>query len=146
MTPEQKEKLLHLKAKQQQKIKDAEVEMTKKRIIDNIHDFSAKYRFALPDETHKITTLINNLPYSQPGKIDFSLLPASTLTQHNTIWICFLAGTEELLNIFVLGNFSDFINDYDDWFFISPYMLLVDKDMSRFVFVDDKMRMTESNL
>ena len=90
MTPEQKEKLLHLKAKQQQKIKDAEVEMTKKRIVDNIHDFSAKYRFALPDETPKITTLITNLPYSQPGKIDFSLLPASTLTQHNTIWICFL--------------------------------------------------------
>ena len=40
-------------------------------------------------------------------------------------------------DIFVFGRYDDFISDYDDWDYISPYLLLIDDDFSHFIYIND---------
>ncbi len=56
------------------------------------------------------------------------------------------SGSEELLNIFIFGKFSDLIADIDTWDFFSPYLLLIDEDFRRYIYIDDNGDMTESIL
>lgn len=132
MTLEQKEKLLHLKAVQQQKIKDNKVSDAKSFIADNIDNFNSKYRFANQDETSQISQILilNGVLYLNYKTSDYSELAASADIDAQKVWICFLSGSEEMLNIFVLGNLSDFLVDYDDWDFVSSNILLVNEEMS----------------
>lgn len=132
MTLEQKEKLLQLKAVQQQKIKDKKISDTKSFIADNINDFNSKYRFANQDESIQISKilLLNDVSYLNYKTSDYSALAVSAAVDVQKVWICFLSGSEEMLNIFVLGNLSDFLVDYDDWDFVSSNILLVNEEMS----------------
>lgn len=132
MTPEQKEKLLQLKAVQQQKIKDKKISDAKSFIADNINDFNSKYRFANQDEVIQISEilLLNDVSYLNYKTSDYSALAVSAAAYTHKVWICFLSGSEEMLNIFVLGNLSDFLVDYDDWDFVSSNILLVNEEMS----------------
>lgn len=53
-----------------QKIMNIEIEKQKKQIIDNIDDFSKKYRFADEAETERIEKFISNLEFSFPCHIN----------------------------------------------------------------------------
>ena len=132
MTLEQKEKLLHLKAVQQQKIKDKKVSDAKSFIADNIDNFNSKYRFANQDETSKISQILilNGVSYLNYKTSDYSELAVSADIDAQKVWICILSGSEEMLNIFVLGNLSDFLADCDDWDFISSNIVLVNEEIS----------------
>lgn len=131
MTLEQKEKLLHLKAVQQQKIKDKKVSDAKSFIADNIDNFNSKYRFANQDETSQISQILilNGVSYLNYKTSDYSELAVSADIDAQKVWICILSGSEEMLNIFVLGNLSDFLADCDDWNFVSSNILLVNEEM-----------------
>ena len=139
MTPEQKEKLLRLKAVQQQKIKDKKISDTKSFIADNIDNFYSKYRFANQDETSQISQILisNGVSYLNYKTSDYSQLAVSADVDAQKVWICFLSGSEEMLNIFVLGNLSDFLVNYDDWDFISSNILLVNEEMSGIITFND---------
>ena len=132
MTPEQNEKLMQLKAVQQQKMKDKKISDTKNFIADNIYDFDSKYRFANQDETSQISQILmlNGVSYLNYKTSDYSTLAVSPAVDAQKVWICFLSGSEEMLDIFVLGNLSDFLDDCDDWDFISSNILLVNEEMS----------------
>lgn len=130
MTPEQNEKLTQLKAVQQQKIKDKKISDTKNFIADNIYDFDSKYRFANHDETIQISKILNGVSYLNYKTSDYFALAVSAAAYTQKVWICFLTGSEEMLDIFVLGNLSDFLDDCDDWDFISSNILLVNEEMS----------------
>lgn len=132
MTLEQKEKLLHLKAVQQQKIKDKKVSDAKSFIADNIDNFNSKYRFANQDETSQISQILilNGVSYLNYKTSDYSELAVSADIDAQKVWICILSGSEEMLNIFVLGNLSDFLADCDDWDFISSNIVLVNEEIS----------------
>jgi hypothetical protein len=62
------------------------------------------------------------------------------------MYLCFLAGSEELLKIYIFGKYSDLISDIDTWDFFSPYLLLIDEDFKRFIYIDDNGDMTKSVL
>lgn len=132
MTLEQKEKLLHLKAVQQQKIKDKKVSDAKSFIADNIDNFNSKYRFANQDETSQISQILilNGVSYLNYKTSDYSELAVSADIDAQKVWICILSGSEEMLNIFVLGNLSDFLADCDDWNFVSSNIVLVNEEIS----------------
>lgn len=78
------------------------------------------------------------------NKIDFSLIPESPITEHGKCYMCFLEGSEEIFDIYIYGNFSDFLRDYDDFFFFSAYLLIIDEDFWRFVHIDDEFNLKES--
>lgn len=132
MTLEQKEKLLHLKAVQQLKIKDKKISNAKSFIADNIDNFNSKYRFANQDETSQISQILilNGVLYLNYKTSDYSELAVSADIDAQKVWICILSGSEEMLNIFVLGNLSDFLADCDDWDFISSNIVLVNEEIS----------------
>ncbi len=137
MTPEQKEKLLQLKAVQQQKIKDKKISDTKNFIADNIDEFYLKYRFANHDETIQISKILNNISYLNSKTSDYSSLTVSAAINAPKVWISFLTGSEEMLNIFVLGDISNFLADYDDWDCISSNILLINWEMSGIISIDN---------
>lgn len=130
MTPEQNEKLMQLKAVQQQKMKDKKISDTKNFIADNIYDFDSKYRFANHSEAIQISKMLIGVSYLNYKSSDYSALAVLAAAYTQKVWICFLTGSEEILNIFVLGNLSDFLSDCDDWDFISSNILLVNEEMS----------------
>ena len=130
MTPEQKEKMLQLKTMQQQKMKDKNISDTKDFIADNIDCFHSKYRFANHDETIQISKILFGVSYLNYKTSDYSTLAVSPAVDSQKVWICFLTGSEEMLDIFVLGNLSDFLSDCHDWDFISSNILLVNEEMS----------------
>ncbi|MBR6581710.1 MAG: hypothetical protein IKK66_10475 [Ruminococcus sp.] len=109
-------------------MKDKKISDTKNFIADNIYDFDSKYRFANHSEAIQISKILilNDVSYLHYKKADY--FSAAAYTQK--VWICFLTGSEEILNIFVLGNLSDFLSDCDDWDFISSNILLVNEEMS----------------
>lgn len=125
MTPEQKEKILLLKTMQQQKIKDKKIADIKNYIADNIDDFHSNH-----DEAFQISKILNGVSYLNYKTSDYSALAVSAAAYTHKVWICFLTGSEEMLDIFVLGNLSDFLSDCHDWDFISSNILLVNEEMS----------------
>ena len=100
----------------QQKIINIKIEKQKKQIIDNIDDFSKKYRFADEAETERIEKFISNLEFSFPCHIK---LKACNSLQHQNMYLCFLGGSRELLGIYIYVNYNDFITDMDNWEFFS---------------------------
>ena len=133
-------KLEELKKKQlQQRLEDE-----RKRITENTDYFFKKYRFASYDESVKIEEFIGRLHFTFPAHIAISQI--CDPEQHENMYLCFLAGSEELLKIYIFGKYSDLISDIDTWDFFSPYLLLIDEDFKRFIYIDDNGDMTESVL
>ncbi len=85
------------------------------------------------DDLFKLELLSDNIKESIvyiKTHIDYSALAVSAAVDSQKVWICFLSGSEEMLDIFVLGTLSDFLSDCDDWDFISSNILLVNEEMS----------------
>lgn len=135
-----KSELEDLKKEQSQKSQDNE----RKRIIENVDDFYEKYRFADEFESIKIEEFVKHLHFSFPARIAISHI--SELTPHNNMFLCFLVGSEELLRIYIFGNYKNLMSDIDNWDFFSPYLLLIDEDFSRYIYINDNGDITESLL
>lgn len=125
------------------KIKNIKIEKQRKQIINYIDDFDRKYRFADESETERINRFINNLNFSFPAHIR---LEECNTSQHQNMYLCFLCGSEELLNIYLYVNYNDFIIDIDNWEFFSPYLLLIDEDFIRFIYINDYREIKESKI
>lgn len=129
--------------KNKQKIINIEIEKQRKQIIDNINDFDRKYRFADETETERIEKFISNLEFSFPAHIK---LNECNISQHQNMYLCFLCGSEELLGIYLYVNYDDFITDMDNWEFFSDYLLLIDEDFIRFIYINDYGEFLESKI
>lgn len=125
------------------KIKDTEIEKQRKQIINYIEDFDKKYRFADEFESERLNRFISSLPFSSPAHIQLEKYNAST---HNNMYLCFLCGSTELLNIYIYGNYNDLLLNIDNWEIFSPYLLLVDEDFIRFIYINDHGEIKESKI
>ncbi|MCR4780583.1 MAG: hypothetical protein K5876_05745 [Ruminiclostridium sp.] len=135
-----KSKLEDLKKKQSQQRQDNE----KKQIIENIDAFYEKYRFADEFEFIKIEGFISQLHFSSPAHITISHI--SDPTPHDNMYLCFLLGSDELLRIYVFGKYKNLMFDIDTWKFLSPYLLLIDEDFQRYIYINDNDDMIEALL
>lgn len=131
-------------AENKRRLKEIGINKMKSQIMQEIENFPEKYRFADGNEKKRIEIFIEKLPAVFLGRIDFSALPESPVTEHGKCYLCFLEGSEEIFDTYIYGNFSDFLHDYDDFFFFSAYLLIIDEDFRRFVFIDDDFSQKES--
>lgn len=120
------------------------IENERMRIIENTDDFHGKYRFTDEFEARKIEEFISHLHFSFPGHIEISHI--SEPKPHNNMFLCFLAGSEELMGSYIFGNYKDLMADIDNWDFFSPYLLLIDEDFSGYIYINDNGDITESRL
>lgn len=124
--------------RKQEKIKlDKQISFIK----DNVNDFDIKYRFANDIEINKIDMFVSNLHFSAPGHIDVN---DNYPTSHNNMYLCFLYGSEKLLKTYIYGKYEAFLLDIDNWTFFSPYLLLIDEDFIRYIYVNDNGDIQES--
>ena len=114
------------------------------RIAENINDFYVKYRFADETESESIDEFIGHLDLSFPARISVSY--AAATAPHTNMYLCFLCGSKELLKTYVYGSYNDLMNDIEDWDFFSPYLLLIDEDLSHFIYINDNGDMIGSSL
>ncbi|MBQ3565577.1 MAG: hypothetical protein IJA12_00195 [Oscillospiraceae bacterium] len=139
------DKLLLKQKLEQNKIQhqNKEIENQKKQIIENVEDFNRKYRFADNSETEKLQNFTDKLNFTSPAHISAE---KSKNTNHNNAYLCFLCGSKELLNIYIYGKYNDIINDMYEWDFFSPYLLIVDEDFSRYVYINDNQEISEHKI
>jgi hypothetical protein len=62
------------------------------------------------------------------------------------MYLCFLCGSEEIIKIYIYGDYKDFISDYDEWDYFSPYLLLIDEDFIHYVYIDDNGEIKEGKI
>lgn len=127
-------------AENKRRLKEMCINSMKSEIIQSIKDFSEKYRFADDNEKKCIEIFMEKLPVFYKLKT----LPKNPVTEHGKCYLCFLEGSKEIFDIYLYGNFNDFLHDYDDFFFFSAHLLIIDKDFHRYVFIDDDFNLQES--
>ena len=130
-------------AENKRRLKEIHINDMKSEIMASIENFTEKYRFTNDNEKKRIEIFMDKLPAFY-NHIDFTALPKSPTTEHGKCYLCFLEGNEALFNIYIYGNFNDFLRDYDDFFFFSAYLLVIDDDFRRFVLIDDEFNQKES--
>lgn len=126
-------------AENKRRLKEMRINSMKSEIMQSIENFSEKYRFADDTEKKRIEIFMEKLP----DFYDLKAFPESPVTEHGKCYLCFLEGSEELFDINIYGNFSDFLCDYDDFFFLSAHLLVIDEDFQRYVFIDDEFNQKE---
>lgn len=147
---ERRERIAELSEKYKARALEQAVSRVKAEMSAEIAGFAQKYEFAGGDTSERLKRLIDDLPAADNG-FDFDKLPAHRAfstkgvdTRERKAYFCSLVGSEEIFEIFVKGRLSDFLDDYDDWYFYGAYMLLVYEDFGGFVYIDDNQNMTEA--
>lgn len=122
--------------KEQQKKKQIEkaIQQAKENVVQNIEHFNEKYSFVDEFKTQKIQKFISKLEFEGPGQLR---IKDKCLFKHTNVYLCCLMGDCAMFDIFVFGKYDDIISDYDDWEYISPYLLLIDDDFIHYVYIND---------
>jgi len=146
MTDEQRKRYAELLARQKVYEREKAIARTKAQIYEEIPRFSERYVFADDEQAEKLGAFIDSLPFARPGWIDVDKFsskrefdPDEADERH--VWVCFLSGIEELLDMYVGCTAADYFADFEDWQFFCPFTVLVYYDS--FVFIDDNGDMTE---
>lgn len=131
----EKKRLLQEKlAKNKQDQANKRLDQYRKKIVSEIEGFDKKYRFADEAEAEKIESFIGKLMFYAP---DYIVMDEEPHTEHNKMYLCGLDGSLAEFKIYIYGDYSDFMNDYDDWVYLEPYLLLIDEDFIRYIYIDD---------
>lgn len=138
-----KELLAQKKAHLKEKQKGAEIQQYKDHFMENIEQFSQKYRYADYVETRKIETFLSKLNFVRPGQLSIQEVCPYP---HGNVYLCFLMGTDALFEIYVFGKYSNIMSDYDAWEVFSPYLLLVDEDFIHYTYINDNGEVMESQV
>ncbi len=133
------QKKVELKIRQ----KRAAMQQLKERLIQDIERFHEKYRYVDEVEAEKIQDFISKLDFARPGQLN---IKTNSGWIHDTVYLCFLMGSKELLEIYIFGKYDDIISDYDEWEIFSPYLLLIDEDFNHYVYIDEDGQMMESQI
>lgn len=113
-------KLLLLKQKQDEK----ELREAYEKISPGIANFDEKYRFADNNEKKLIEQCLSHLRFTVNG---IRLLKADPIP-HNRMYLCFMSKRKAMLNNYLCGEYSDFMNDLEQFSKISEYQLLIDAE------------------
>lgn len=125
------------------RLKDKAIAEQKKQIVDIVDNFSDKYKFVNEFELGRLVEFIDNLEFPSPAHIR---LDSCEPSQHHNMYLCFLCGSEELLEIYLYGKYEDFMSDMDSWDMLSPYLLLIDEDFERYIYINDYGEKAESKI
>ena len=138
---EEHKKLLQIKKEQYQlKQKEQAIQGAISSVVQNVDCFNEKYRFVEECEKIKIQKFVSELEFVVPGQLK---VKEKCLRKHNNVYLCCLMGDCAVYDIFVFGRYDDFISDYDDWDYISPYLLLIDDDFSHYIYINDYGKIIE---
>ena len=120
MQEDQKQRLKQLLEQQKQRIYNAKINEQKERILRSV-------------------------------RLDISQFPIwhviksfKDINDHFNVWICFLSGSPELFELYPYGDIQNFINDFESWQYISPYLILVCDNFKDFIFIDDEKKIIRS--
>ncbi len=146
MTDEQRKRLEELLARQKVSAREREISRIKAQMCEEIPRFSERYVFADDEQAEKLRAFVSGLPFARPGWIDVSKFGSRRRfdpdkADERRVWVCFLSGSAELLDMYVGCTAADYFADFDDWQFFCPFTVLVYDDS--FVFIDDNGDMTE---
>ena len=142
MEENRKKRLELLKRQHKQREYEKRVAFEKERLISEHIDFIKYYRFAEQGEADRINSVLNGLPVRY-GRPDFSKL---LQYENEDIWICCLCGSIELINLFSSGKMSSFIHDFEYWYDISDYLLLLFHNFIDFIYIDDNGEIVKSKI
>ena len=132
---EEHKKLLQIKKEQYQlKQKEKAIQEAISCVVQNVDCFNEKYRFVEECEKIKIQKFVSELEFVVPGQLK---VKEKCLHKHNNVYLYCLMGDCAVYDIFMFGRYDDFISDYDDWDYISPYLLLIDDDFSHYIYIND---------
>ena len=131
----EQEKNLQMK-KEQYKLKQKEkaIQESINNIVQNVECFNEKYRLVDECEKNRVQKFVSELDFIAPGQVQ---VKETCLHKHNNVYLCCLMGDCAMYDIFVFGRYDDFMSDYDDWNYISPYLLLIDEDFSHYSYIND---------
>lgn len=145
MTNEQKDRLAELLEKQKISEREKELKRLEKRLSGEIPGFSEKYFFAGEEQTkrlsgfaetvHKILTESGS-GYSESEKIN----------ENRIVWMDFFLVSHGIFSAFAGGKAADFLADMDDWQDFDPFDTLLFDDLSGFILIDRKGKITEITL
>ena len=151
MQEDKKLRLQELLEQQKHRIYNAKINDQKEYILKEIPQFHQHYQFADKEDIIKLKMFLKSLPTLISIRLDFSQLPIwhviksfKDINDHFNVWICFLSGLPELFELYPYGDIQDFINDFDSWQYISPYLILVCDNFKDFIFIDDEKKMIQS--
>lgn len=148
LNDEQKRRFEELSAARKKRARTLAVERVKAEMRGDIRDFDKRYEFAGESVAERLKGALGGLPYRRLGGIDFTRLEHKEITpetaESRRVWFCSLCGSEEIFDVFVGGELSDFLRDYDTWSYYGAYMLLMFEDFGGFVYIDDNGKMTEA--
>lgn len=148
MTDEQRKRLAELVEKRKAFAREREISRIKAQMASEIANFSERYIFADTDQTERLDAFVGGLPFVRPGWIDaekfrITRTYSPSETDKRRVWICFLSGSRELLDIYVGCTAADYFADFDDWQVYSPFTVLAYDDLGGCIFIDDNGGMTE---
>ncbi len=146
MTDEQRKRLAELLARQKVSAREKEISRIKAQMSEEIPRFSERYVFADYEQAEKLRAFVSGLPFARPGWVDVDKFASKRRfdpdeADERHVWVCFLSGSAELLDMYVGCTAADYFADFDDWQFFCPFTVLVYDDS--FVFIDDNGEMTE---
>lgn len=132
---EKSRKFLQMKKEQYRlQQKEKAIKETINNMVENVEGFNKKYRFVEENEKIRIKKFVSELEFIGVGQLQ---VKETCVYQHKNVYLCCLMGDCAVYDIFVFGRYDDFISDYDDWDYISPYLLLIDDDFSHYVYIND---------
>lgn len=114
--------------------KDTERQRYKDACTKEIPLFDQKYRYAEAAEAIRIEHFLTKLQFVQPAQTAIEKVFPSP---HGKVYLCFLTGTEVLLQIYLVERYGDFLSDYETWSVLSSYLLLVDEDFIHYIYIND---------
>ncbi len=146
MTDERRKRLEELLARQKVYEREKAIARNKARILEEIPRFSERYTFADDEQAEKLRAFVSGLPFARPGWIDIDKFSSKRRfdpdeEDERHVWICFLSGDKELLDMYVGCTAAVYFADFEDWQFLCPFTVLVYDE--GFVFIDDNGDMTE---
>ena len=151
MHEDQKQRLKQLLEQQKQRIYNAKINEQKERILREIPQFHQHYQFADKDNIIRLKMFLKSLPTLTRVRLDISQFPIwhviksfKDINDHFNVWICFLSGSPELFELYPYGDIQNFINDFESWQYISPYLILVCDNFKDFIFIDDEKKIIRS--
>lgn len=147
MQEDKKQRLNQWLEQQKQRIYNAKINDQKDHILREIPQFHKHYQFADKEDIIKLKMFLKSLPTLTNIRLDFSQLPNQQeiksfkdINAHFNVWICFLCGSPELFELYPYGDIQNFINDFESWQYISPYLILVCDNFKDFIFIDDEKK------
>ncbi len=147
MQEDKKLRLKELLEQQKQRIYNAKINDQKEYILREIPQFHQHYQFADKEDIIKLKLFLKSLPTLTSVRLDLSQLliwhvikSFKDINDHFNVWICFLCGSPELFELYPYGDIQNFINDFESWQSISPYLILVCDNFKDFIFIDDEKK------